>query len=319
MPLVDKRIIAATDFKIARDQKIVHDVIIVGGGIGGFTAASYLGRFRRPTFIFDSGESRARWIPESHNIPGFPEGIGGKRLLTRMREQALKYGANITAELVHSIVRHEGGFSVAAEGRSVSSRFVIVATGVQDRLPPVQGAAEALLRSVLRVCPICDGYEAIGKRIAVVGNDEHGENEAAFLRTYSEHVTFVYVGTQVDSLRQARLAKRGISLLETNLNDFTIESDGLRVKTAIGASEEFDVFYAALGSPARVSVLAPLNVDRDEAEVVRVDAHQQTSVEGLYAVGDMVKGLNQVVVAAAEAALAATHIHNRLRALETKG
>ena len=293
----------------------MRDVLIVGAGVAGLTAASYLGRFRRPALVVDGGPSRAQWIPESHNIPAFPQGLGGEALLSRLKAQAQEYGAELWRGWVESIERDDSGFTVTLDGESIRSRFVILSTGVEDHLPPLPGAAEALLRGVLRVCPICDGFEAIGKRIAVIGNGERGENEAGFLRTYSEAVTYLQLGGDTDPEREQRLNARGIELIEIALSELTIKDDALVLNGRPGEQRPpFDVFYTALGCSPRNELAASLGAVCDANNALRVDAHQQTTVEGLYAAGDIVRGLNQVVVAAAEAALAATNIHNRLRA-----
>ncbi len=150
--------------------------------------------FTAQALVIDGGASRARWIPESHNIPGFPRGIGGSVLLSELREQAIRYGAEIRPGHVDAIERSERGFRIRLGAQSVFSRFVLLATGVQDHLPELQGAEEAVLRSLLRICPICDAFEATGKRIAVIGSGEHGDREARFLRTYSDRVTLIHVG-----------------------------------------------------------------------------------------------------------------------------
>jgi thioredoxin reductase (NADPH) len=291
----------------------VRDVLIIGGGVAGLTAATYLGRFRRPALIVDGDSSRARWIPESHNIPGFPHGIGGEELLSRLQSQAARYGAEVLPAWIEFIVRTESGFEVKLDGATIHSRYVIMATGLEDHLPPVEGAAEALLRSVLRVCPICDAFEAVDKRIAVIGDGESGEHEAQFLRTYSERVCYLHVGKEVDHARRARLQEWDIDLIETQLSQLRVSGNSLELTLPEGTERTFDVFYGALGCSPRIGLAADLGALCDENNELRVDAHQQTTVDGLYAAGDIVRGLNQVVIAAAEAALAATDIHNRLR------
>jgi thioredoxin reductase (NADPH) len=298
---------------MGKHSTVLRDVLIIGGGVAGLTAATYLGRFRRPTLIVDGDSSRARWIPDSHNIPGFPYGIGGEELLSRLKFQAARYGAEILPGWVASIVRTEAGFATELDGETLHSRYVLMATGLADHLPPLEGAAEALLRSVLRVCPICDAFEAVDKRIAVIGDGESGEREAQFLRTYSERVCYLYVGEDVDHSRRARLQERGIDLIETKLSQLRVTGNALELTLPGGAERVFDVFYGALGCSPRIGLAAGLGALCDEDNELRVDSHQQTTVERLYAAGDIVRGLNQVVIAAAEAALAATDIHNRLR------
>jgi thioredoxin reductase (NADPH) len=294
----------------------MFDTLIIGAGPAGLTAASYLGRFRRPTMVIEAHSSRAEWIPESHNIPGFPQGIGGTQLLSALRAQALRFGAQIRTGPVESLSRTETGFVINLAGASVESRYVLLATGVRDHFPALRGAPEAVLRRLLRVCPICDGFEAIDKNIAVVGDGPRGEREALFLRTYSDRVTLLQVGDSLDPDSRTRLKSGGIRLIETPLNRLEIEENDLLLRCDDGRIQRFDVFYAALGCTPQDSLAAALGAARDRSDALMVDAHQQTSVPGLYAAGDVVRGLNQVVVAAAEAAIAATAMHNRLRTVQ---
>jgi thioredoxin reductase (NADPH) len=297
------------------NQTALLDAVIVGAGPAGLTAASYLGRFHRKALVVDGGASRAQWIPESHNIPGFPRGIGGSALLSELREQAIRYGADISPGQVDAVERLERGFRIRLGGRSVFSRFVLLATGVQDHLPELAGAEEAVLRSLMRICPICDAFEATGKRIAVIGSGEHGDREARFLRTYSDRVTLIHVGDARLPAADRVLRDAGVALIESKLEALEIESDRLALRTRDGLLF-FDVFYTALGCTPRTRLAADLGASLDESGALRVNLHQQTSVPGIYAAGDAVRGLNQVVVAAAEAAVAATDIHNQLRAAE---
>ena len=290
------------------------NVIIIGAGPAGLTTGIYLGRYHRPPLLIDGGASRARWIPKSHNMLGFPQGIGGQALLAQLRTHAEQYGAQIRQDSVEALRRDEEGFSVQLSKDIVRSRYVVLATGVQDHLPPLAGAEEAVRRSVLRICPICDAYEATGKKIAVIGDSPRGEREAAFLQTYSSSVTFIYIGGAHDPERRSRTGAAGIDLIETSLEHLTIEQDGLRVRLPSGQQREFDVFYSCLGCSPRNELATSLGAACDENSQLIVSSHCETSVPGLYATGDVVRGLNQVVVAAAEAAIAATHIHNRLRA-----
>ena len=291
----------------------MRDVVIIGAGVAGLTAATYFGRFRRPALVVDGDASRARWIPESHNIPGIPQGVGGPELLSRLKAQAQRYDAELISGWACSIARREGGFAVEVGDRSIDCRYVVMATGVEDQLPPLAGSAEALMRSVLRVCPICDAFEAIDKRIAVIGDGERGEHEAEFLRTYSAHVCYLHVGPDEGQACRRRLAERGIDFIEIELSQLRITDRSLELVQPQGMQRVFDVFYGALGCSARIGLASTLGAACDESNALRVSSHQQTTVEGLYAAGDNVRGLNQVVVAAAEAAIAATDIHNRLR------
>jgi thioredoxin reductase (NADPH) len=290
------------------------DCLVVGAGPAGLTAAIYLGRFRRRFRVIESGDSRAAWIPRSHNHPGFPDGVRGATLLGRMRRQAERYGATITRGVVDAVSRTRGGFRISTAEEVVTARTVILATGITDNPLPIPGLEDAVRRGLVRICPICDGYEVIGRAVGVVGADDHCAREAIFLRTYSDRVAFIHVGrNRLSAATRRALAKAGVEIVESAIERVIIEGRRI-VAFDLGAQGEprpFDVVYSALGFTPR-SALA-VGAKRDDGGRLIVDPHQQTSVAGLYAAGDVVRGLNQISTAEGEAAIAATDVHNRLR------
>ncbi|MFN3512265.1 MAG: NAD(P)/FAD-dependent oxidoreductase [Phenylobacterium sp.] len=294
----------------------VHDAAIVGAGPAGLTAAIYLGRFLRNFLLVDSGDSRASWIPRTHNHPGFPDGIGGIELLNRMRAHAERYGAAVRKAKVEAIARAEGGFWLRVAGEDLFARTVLLATGVSDNEPPLPGVESAIRRGLVRVCPICDGYEVMDKAVGVIGNDAHAAREAMFLRTYTGRVTLIHVAPErpLERKIQSDLVGAGVDLVETPMDRVIL--DKTRV-TALcfgpGWPRRFDAIYSALGVTPRSELAAQLGARFDGQGRIIVDDHQQTSVPGLYAAGDLVRGLNQISTAAGEAAIAATAMHNRLR------
>jgi len=136
------------------------DCLIVGAGPAGLTAATYLARFRRRILLVDAGASRARWIPASHNCPGFPFGVAGNALLARFRLQAQTYHVDELRTRITQLDRQADGF-VASDGeRHWRARCVILATGVVDRLPALEGIDQAIAAGTVRLCAVCDAYEA---------------------------------------------------------------------------------------------------------------------------------------------------------------
>lgn len=291
------------------------DVLIVGAGPAGLTAATYLGRFLRRVIVADGGEPRAAWIPVSHNMPGFPVGVTGRDIVARLREQAVEYGAGIEAGRIERLVRDGDGFEALLNGRWIRASAVLLATGVVDRLPDLVGVEQAVRRSLVRICPICDGYEARDKRIAVIGDDDAGVREAAFLRTYSQDVTLIHTGPKQHLKDRGALDRLGVNLVETGVETLRIDADELLVTGYQGL--RFDVVYSILGTRPEVALADGLGAARAEDGRLVVDDHGRTSVPGFYAAGDVVRGLNQIAVAAAEAAVASTDIHNHLRAAES--
>ena len=161
------------------------DCIVIGAGPAGLTAATYLARFRRRIALVSSGRSRAHYIPVSHNCPGFPFGIAGTELLGKLAEQAAHYGAETIDARIDRLERApDGGFVAHARGWRWRARFVLLATGVVDELPAIDGIEDGIADAVVRICAVCDGYEASDHRIAVYGPPTRVVGHACFLRTY---------------------------------------------------------------------------------------------------------------------------------------
>lgn len=156
----------------------------------------------------DAGESRAALIPESHNYPGF-SGVGGPQLLLRLGEQARCYGAEVVKGVVSRLIRRSDGVLVASgnSGLEVHARFVLLATGLVNECPKIDGDGP------VRFCPVCDGFEATDKEVAVVGGTESGSKKAFFLRTFTQKVSFfVTDNVKPSDHRLAELRKAGVRI-----------------------------------------------------------------------------------------------------------
>lgn len=297
------------------------DCLIVGGGPAGLTAAIYLARFRRRFALVDGGESRARWIPRSHNHPGFVDGIGCVELLARLHRQLARYPSATLDGTVETLARRpDGTFEARVGGAALVAETVIVATGIVDRTPALAGVDEATARGVLRQCPICDGFEAIDRRVAIVGSDRHALGEAMFLRTYTPHLTVLTLGTPLAAGPReiAKAHAAGIAIDERRLAGITDRpgAGACRLTFADGGEAEIDVVYVALGSEKRNGPARALGVALTGDGCITTDAHQRTSIDGCWAAGDIVTGLDQIGVAMAQGEIAATDVHNHLRRRE---
>jgi thioredoxin reductase (NADPH) len=293
------------------------DCLIVGGGPAGLTAAIYLARFHLDILVVDSGKSRASWIPCSRNHAGFPDGINGKELLQRMREQACKYGAKIETEQVTKLERDEesGLFTATWGSGKAISRTVLLATGVTNRRPPMDEELhdEALSRGLIRYCPICDGYEVTDKKVGVIGSDSHGVAEAIFIRSYTADVTLIapdkalHLGSEDAEKLKAAL----IRTIDGPAQAVAITGECIVVETAEGTFS-FDSVYPALGSDTHTQLGEMVGARLADDGCFLCDDHQRTSVHGLYAAGDIVHGLDQISHAMGEGGVAATTIRNDL-------
>lgn len=291
------------------------DCLIVGAGPAGLTAAIYLARFRLTLGIVDSGQSRAAMIPRTRNHAGFPGGIAGKDLLARMRDQAAEFGVDITHGLVEALTLNGPLFNATIGGRIVRARSVLLATGVVNNAPRIEPALHdiALNKGLLRYCPICDGFEVTDKRVAVIGTQVRGLNEALFLRMYTRDITLIAPETShlLDGEAERRVKEAGIMLQDGPCGPLRIENERIIVPVP-GEILVFDTVYPALGSVIRSELAVMLGADATDDGCLVVDSHQRTSIPGLYAAGDVAKGLDQISHAMGEAGVAATTIRNDL-------
>lgn len=290
------------------------DCLIVGGGPAGLTAAVYLARFHRSCRVVDMGRSRASLIPKSRNYPGFPPGISGEVLLSRLREQASSYGAQLVSGEVTYLEPHPLGFRVDTADGSCIARRVILASGIEDSLPEMADVDAAIAVGYVRLCAICDGYEVDGERVAVYGEAECAISHAVFLRSFSEQVS-VLCASEADiceaSLGRAR--DYGIRILTGPIHELCMAPQrGIQVRRGAHPPEQFDILYPCLGARFRSDLAASVGAERLDSGALVVDERRQTSVPGLYAIGDVVEGLKQLSVAIGQAAQAATAIHNEL-------
>lgn len=295
------------------------DCLVIGGGAAGLTAAMYLGRFRRRVLVIDAGRSRLWMIPKSRNVLGFPDGIAGSDLLERLRDHASRFDVQQVQGRVDRLERDGdgdgAGFVAYCGSRVFRARKVILATGAWDIAPEIDNLAPSLKSGQVRFCPVCDGFETQGQRVAVMGREVHGLREAAFVCGFDNQVTWLSIGS-LQSVPPAELAR--LKALKVEIVDSPPRAidctpgHGVRVETTDGQSLEFDVLYPALGLTHASELATALGAKAQADGQLEVDEHYQTCVPGLYAAGDVAAGLNQISVAAGQAAIAATDVHNCL-------
>ena len=298
----------------------VFDTLVIGGGPGGLTAAIYLRRFTRNILVVDKGNSRLCLIPVSHNYPGFPEGVPGGQLLVNLTEQLRNYGGEVRHGEITDLRLQDGHFvgdylDDEGDTHQIRALTVLLATGVADAGLPIENWREAVACGAVRLCPVCDGYDVMDRRIAVVTNETNPVGHALFMRSFSADVTLFDRGEEsmLSDEDQRQIQAAGVRYIESPLLGVSMSPEMKPVlNTADGESREFDVFYPMLGESARSGLASKLGVETAECDKVVVDDHQRTTVPGLYAIGDVVRGLNQIAVAAGQAAIAATAIHNAL-------
>lgn len=288
----------------------MHDCVVIGGGPAGLTAAIYLARYHLSVAVFDDDTSRAASIPMSHNHAGFPDGINGRDLLNRMRTQALRHGVDIRAEKVTELHRTNNGFRVLSH-EPLDVRSVLLATGVVNRRPAISAELHdtAVSAGLVRYCPVCDGFEITDKPIAVIGSGSRAFKEVVFLRSYTKSLTLVSDVAEhgLSAEEAARLEELGVAV-RTGPVEFVSADGGAIEITARGQRFSFAAVYPALGSDVRSHLAEMVGAELSDEGCVTVDAHQRTTVVGLYAAGDVVIGLDQISNAMGQAGVAATSI-----------
>ena len=294
------------------------ECIIIGAGPAGLTAALYMARFRRKVLVLHDGSARALRIPKTHNAPGFPDGVTGPDLIARMSEHATGFGAEVAeAEIVSAQQNGDRFELLSGDGRSWQARSLILATGVAHNEIKIDtgGHQAAIAAGILRYCPVCDGYEHIDTAIGVIGCDSQGAAEALFLRRFSSDVTLVPLNfAELDRGELAAMREVGITVVEHPVARLDALPHRMDVYLEGNAQPlSFDVVYPALGVTPRTELAAALGLSFCPSGELEMSAPFGTRVEGLYAAGDVVEGLDQISVAMGHGAVAATKAHNWLR------
>ena len=292
------------------------DCVIVGGGPAGLTAATYLRRFHRSVVVIDDGRSRASWIPTTHNCPGFPRGVSGNELLERLRLQATEYGACLVRATVERIHQAGEDWVVGSADRQWRPHALILATGVEDILPSlsVDASTDALSKGLLRLCAICDGYEATDCRIGVIGPLEDALAHACFLRAFSADVTVIPTAAGEASAEAMQRSQHLRVVTLPPLRTLSFADAHAHVLDHAGGRHRFDTVYVAMGAPGRVTLAQQLGLSTGTKGELVTDDAMQPALPGGYAMGVVVTDLNQISVASGHAAIVATAIHRRLPA-----
>ncbi|OBH99427.1 thioredoxin-disulfide reductase [Mycobacterium sp. E2733] len=295
----------------------VHDVIIIGSGPAGYTAALYAARAQLAPVVFEgtSFGGALMTTTEVENFPGFRDGITGPELMDQMREQALRFGADLRMEDVESVSLEGPVKSVTtAEGETVRARAVILAMGAAARYLGVPGEQELLGRGVSS-CATCDGFFFRDQDIAVIGGGDSAMEEATFLTRFARSVTLVH---RRDEFRASRImlerARANDKItFATNKAVLGVEGDqtvtGLRIGDSLTGEESTlpvtGVFVAIGHDPRSELVRDVLDTDPDGYVLVQ-GRTTATSIEGVFAAGDLVdRTYRQAITAAGSGCSAA--------------
>jgi thioredoxin reductase len=293
----------------------MYDVVIVGGGPAGLSAALVLGRCRRSVVVCDAGEPRNA---TSRALHGYltRDGIPPKELLRLGREELRNYGIAPRDVAVTGVTPLNPGFDVAlANGESVRTRTVLIATGVRDGLPDIDGLRECYGISVHH-CPYCDGWEVRDKRLVVLGAGRNATGLALALKTWSPEVAICSSGrARISANDRRHLEREAIPIIEQRVTRLEHDAGWAR-RVAFAGREPLpcDAIFFSSGQAMQSDLARTLGCEFTAKGVVKTDSLGQTCVAGVYVVGDASRDVQFAIVAAAEGAKAAVSINKTLQA-----
>jgi thioredoxin reductase (NADPH) len=292
----------------------VHEVVIIGGGIAGLSAAIYLGRAKRDAIIVDSGKSMARWEPDVQNYLGFPKGIAGEELLRLGVAQARRYGTRIERDEIVNAARKNGVFQLIGRSKTYHAPRVLIATGIFHLPPQIDGVDECLGHSMF-FCKDCDGFRVQGKKVLIYGWNNEATEYALSMLLYSPAVGIVTDGRpQLWSKQHEQwLREHCIPVYAQPIEH--VERTGSRIRGIIFKDKSkvaVEALFTTRGDVSLNKIAKALGARIDPEGQVEIDARMATNVKGLYAAGCVTPANCQMIIAAGEGAKAAQAINHDL-------
>jgi thioredoxin reductase (NADPH) len=274
--------------KNGRVPEIV-DAVVIGGGPAGLSAALNLARYDRTVSLFDAGGGRSSHAQVNRNYLGFPGGIAAAELRRLGREQLAEYDqVRCFDERVSAISRADGAFVVDTDaGEARGGRTVVLCTGVEDRFPK---DAEPFVGRGVYWCITCDGYEARGKDVVVIGDSDGAAVEAMQLWRLTSSVTMLtnHDGGRIRGEMRSRLERAAIAIVEDRIAGFVGAPGSIEgVRMASGGELAAQAVFVVQGAAPRTTLARSIGVELAETGWIAVDAEQRTSIEGVFAAGDV--------------------------------
>jgi len=304
----------------------VYDVLVVGGGAAGLSAGIYLQRYLLSTLIIDKGKARSFWMQELHNYLGLPPDTPGREVLKQGKNHYLDLEGDYLNAFVEEVLDEGETFAVKVRiGRNnptyevFRSRFLIAASGIIDHLPQLADMKNVFdyAGHNLHVCLICDGYEMRDQRVGVFASNENNLQVAFPLGWFTPHITLFTNGAfAVGEELRDRLITAGYTINEQPIQQFLGKNHQMSgVELQDGSTVELDAGLISMGSKYHAAYLNGIDLDYQGGNLV-TDRMNRTSHPRIFAIGDLKVGLNQVAIAAADGANAATQIWRDIRRTE---
>ncbi|AZH25917.1 NAD(P)/FAD-dependent oxidoreductase [Haloplanus aerogenes] len=293
-----------------------YDVAVVGGGPAGLTAALYTTRLGLDTVVVNRGGGRAAMMQETHNVIGITEDVSGAEFLQTAQEQVQAYGADYRRGFVSDIDEADDGFRLTVDdGHALSARRVVLATGFSDERPdpPLPPTGRGL-----HYCLHCDAYMFVDEPVYVMGHGDSAAYVAMIMLNFTDEVDLLLRGDDPSWSDETdrMLRAHPIDVIDAEITGMNRGPDGWLESFEFedGTTREYRGGFPMYGSDYNNDLAAGLGCDRNDDGTVVVDDHGRTSVDGVYAVGDLVPGHNQIPVAMGQGAKAGIAIHMDLRA-----
>jgi thioredoxin reductase len=290
-----------------------HDVLIVGGGYAGLAAALVLARARRKVAVVDAGAPRNRFSSHAHNMLG-QDGRPGAEILADARAQLVRYPTvQLLNAQVDAIAVTREGFVASAGAGPLEAKRIILATGVADVLPNIEGVQERWGQTVLH-CPYCHGYEIGGGRIGVLGLSEHAPQYAALIADWGE-VVFI-TEAELTTENAELLARRGVEVVKGRVESIEGAAPAIEaLRLADGSSIAVKALFVGSATKQASPLAAQLGCDFEETPagpIVRTDGQKRTSVTGVYAAGDAARAPHSITFAMFDGMSAGLAVHRDL-------
>lgn len=301
----------------------LYDVIIVGGGAGGLSAAIYLQRYRLSCLVIEKGRGRSFWMQDLRNYLGLPPNTPGRTLLQQGQDHFLSLDGDYLMGYVEEVQDEGETFAVKVKvGKKDSSypvfrsKYVIAASGIIDHLPKLEDMQNVFDYAGynLHVCMICDGYEMGDKQCGLFVASESAINTAFVLNWFTPYITVFTQGLfEVSEAMRQKLSDHGYPLIETPIRRFLGHNHEMTgVELVDGSTIDLETGLIAMGSHFHSHYLQGLDLNYSGGNLV-TDSMCRTSHPRLFALGDLKEGLNQVSIAVADGTLAATAIWREIR------
>jgi thioredoxin reductase (NADPH) len=292
-----------------------YEVAVVGGGPAGLTAAMYTTRLGHETVLIDRGGGRAAMMQDTHNVIGVTEDVSGNEFLRTATDQVVSYGADHVRDYIDHATRTEDGrFCLHGNEVTVYAERVVLATGFADGRPdpPLPRTGRGL-----HYCLHCDAYMFVDAPLYVMGHGDSAAKVAMIMLNFTPDVDLLLNGDEPtwDDVTDEQLRAHPVDVLDEEVTGLENGDDGWleALEFADGTRREYRGGFAMYGSTYNTALAEELGCELNDDGTIAVEDHGQTSVEGVYAVGDVVPGHNQIPVAMGQGAKAGIAIHYDLR------